>query len=510
MNPAHPLSASRVACAALLLSACGSSPPLTPAPDGMTDSAGLSDGAPAEDATSGGDDGSDGGAPADTGMSATVTRTFQNGLPELDLLFMIDNSASMAPLQNKLAANFPAFLNALTTPPGMLPSLHLAVVSSSLGAGPSAPSTQCPVDGDHGAFQTAARLANCMTGLPPDQHFLSSINGMNNFTGDLAASFSCIAQLGDQGCGFEHQFASVLRALEPGQPAINQGFLRPSALLAIVLVTNEDDCSAPPDADIFATSSQSVSDPLGPLASYRCNEFGHLCGGMKPPRTPAVLTDCTSAEDGRLLKVADVIARTRALKNDPSQILVAAIAAPPTPYEVTFVPGTTATGVMEQEPEIKHSCTEADGTYGDPAVRIKQWVDAFHGNFVSICETTFEPALSQIANAITAKVASPCIEGRLVDDDPTAPGVQPRCTVTDILVDANGNTTETPIPSCKTTAAAQPCWDTPADQTVCLKAPSTGGTRIVVRRVDAPPAGSSTRVNCQLCDAAGTKPGCGP
>src|SRR5262249_8144002 len=139
--------------------------------------------------------------------------------------------------------------------------------------------------------------------LNADQHFIVNNMGMPNYQGDIADVFSCIAQLGDQGCGFEHQLASVLRALGAdgvAPPAQNNGFLRPDAYLQVVLVTNEDDCSAPPDSDLFDSSSMTVTDPLGPMQSYRCNEFGHLCSGQKPPRQPASQVDlgmCVSAED---------------------------------------------------------------------------------------------------------------------------------------------------------------------------------------------------------------------
>src|SRR5262245_48190484 len=54
---------------------------------------------------------------------------------DLDILFMIDTSPGMAPLQAKLVAAVPAFIDALQALPGGLPNLHLAVVSSDMGAG---------------------------------------------------------------------------------------------------------------------------------------------------------------------------------------------------------------------------------------------------------------------------------------------------------------------------------------------------------------------------------------
>ena len=53
----------------------------------------------------------------------------------LDVLFMIDNSASMHLSQANLLRNFPTFMNVLKELPGGLPNIHVAVVSSDMGAG---------------------------------------------------------------------------------------------------------------------------------------------------------------------------------------------------------------------------------------------------------------------------------------------------------------------------------------------------------------------------------------
>ncbi|HEY2903530.1 MAG TPA: hypothetical protein VGL59_23300 [Polyangia bacterium] len=452
-------------------------------------------------------------SPPNPAPERTINQVFQAAVNrDIDILFMVDNSYSMKDLQTKLAANFPVFMNVLTGLPGGLPNVHIGVVSSDLGAGPMAPVSSCRVGGDQGAFQTAPRVPGCMTGLADTDHFLSSIAGKQNFTGNIADAFSCIALLGDQGCGFEHQLASVLRALEPGPlqaPSNVSGtnpFLRPSAYLSIILMTNEDDCSAPPDSNLFDTSSMTVTDPLGPLASYRCNEFGHLCNGMKPPRTAVDLSadNCTSAEDGRLLKISDIIKRTAALKNnDMSKILVAAIAAPTTPYKVELDKALTATGVTEDEPTISHSCTEQDGTYGDPAVRIKMWVDAFKGQFVSICADTFKPALTQIATAIGQAIGPQCVEGQLVDSDLTMAGVQPDCVVSDVTPDAQGKDVETPVASCAKNGGTMPCWEAVADGMNC-----PGKTLVDVKRAGDKPSNLKTNVACAVCIAGVKNPGC--
>ena len=350
---------------------------------------------------------------ADRGDATDTAIGTEVGVPgarDVDVLFMIDDSSSIAPLQQKLLAAFPTYIQVLESLPGGLPNLHLAVVSSSLGAGRATGIDHCPLGGDQGVFRTAPLGSTCTRAtLGAGQRFLMTDRAGNaNFTGDLGDMFSCIAALGSQGCGFEHQLASVLRALGADgrpAPAENAGFLRANALLQVVLLTNEDDCSAPPDSALFDTSSQLISDPLGPLQSYRCNEFGHLCGGQPPPRTPAGPTDlsgtCVSAEDGTLLRVSDTLAALAKVKSSPAQLLVSVIAGPPTPYIVNTGPSQVK-GDQSMWPYIQHSCQAADGTYADPAVRLKQWADAFAGNglFENICGGDLTPVANQLATAL--------------------------------------------------------------------------------------------------------------
>ena len=87
------------------------------------------------------------------------------------------------------------------------------------------------------ASSTRSRSATtcAKASLNAGQNFIINVNGMPNYTGDIADVFSCIAPLGDGGCGFEHQLESVLRALGADgapPPAQNAGFLRPDAYLA--------------------------------------------------------------------------------------------------------------------------------------------------------------------------------------------------------------------------------------------------------------------------------------
>src|SRR5262249_34355894 len=159
---------------------------------------------------------------------------------------------------------------------------------------------------------------------------------------------SCIALLGEEGCGFERQFGAITRALGADghpAPAENQGFLRPDAYLAVVMITNEDDCSALPGVNFYDTTTNLTLDSkLGPPGTFRCTECAHPGAAARPsrlapggdPDAQVTYTTCTSNDaGGYLLGVADTAARLRALKRDPDhQILVAALTGPSSPYTV--------------------------------------------------------------------------------------------------------------------------------------------------------------------------------
>ena len=369
---------------------------------------------------------------------------------KLDILFMVDNSSSMAPLQAKMQAQIPAFINALANPTtGQLPQLHVAVISSSMGAGAWANVNQCgsgshPGD-DRGYFQQGpggAGSGSCPM-LNAGATFLDTGDGLMtrpNFTGDIRDALKCTANLGDTGCGFESQFASTYYALYYARQTValspeNGGFLRPDARLAIVMLTNEDDCSVAANSLLLDPAVNSVSDPagLGALASYRCNEFGHLCDGQAPPHNaPAAggvtLNNCVSAENmgktdsfivdpngqpdptsGHLWPtVRDFAEYIRAFKDNPNDIFVAAIAGPPTPYHVSPMVS-VATSPSETVPVIDHSCSDPiGGGFADPAVRIKQWVDTFgaNGAFFPICAGDFQMTMIGIGAAIQSRLGS--------------------------------------------------------------------------------------------------------
>jgi hypothetical protein len=344
---------------------------------------------------------------------------------------MVDDSSSMETSQANLAANFSTFMNVLKNLPGGLPDVHIAVVTSDMGAADGSISG-CAGNGDDGVFQFAPRGSCTDTTLAPGATFIASTGGANpqtDFTDpDITNVFKCIAQVGAAGCGFEHQLASVARALgADGSPAPpeNQGFLRADATLAIILLTNEDDCSAPVNSVLYETAvNTNLASQVGPPSNFRCNEFGHLCsqsgGALAPPgrlspvpwdlTTTVSYDGCVSAEGQGLLTpvgnegYAGMIKR---LKADPaSQILVAAIAGPTTPYVVRWNDAPTVD--IGPWPFVAHSCggSEDPSGFADPAVRIQQFTIEFGSNGLvyPFCSTDYAPALSGMASALVALV----------------------------------------------------------------------------------------------------------
>jgi hypothetical protein len=463
----------------------------------------------------------------------TYGKTFQQSINRnVDMLFLVDDSSSMRLSQDNLNRNFPVFMNRLMAPPG-LPNIHVAVISSDMGAGDGSVASCDASNGKNGIFQYTARGTCASTGLQQGATYISNIGGVANYTGNLPDVFTCIAALGEGGCGFEHQFAAITRALgvddRGAPPAENQGFLRPDAYLVIVLITNEDDCSASngtgPNGRIplFDTSvNTNMASQLGPPANFRCNEFGHLCDGNPPNRNSPNLNvadmvtynSCMSNDrDGYLLGVVDTANRIKSLKADSSQIIVAAIQGPAMPYTVTWkTPSTADTSCMNNPqmlscpwPVIAHSCTASDGSFADPGVRTAQFVNEFGANglVLPICSDNFGPSLDRIAMLINASLQPPCIAQKVARD---ANG-EYDCKVVSHTSNGLGGYVDSTVPACSQNGNAAPCW------TLAGGACNTGGNGLIVSISADPNVPPSTAqnatVNCALCDPMfPNQPGC--
>ena len=91
--------------------------------------------------------------------------------------------------QDNLRRNFPVLMQQLENLPGGLPNIHVAVVSSDMGAGDGSVGGSCDsTGGKQGIFQHTARSGCAASGLVPGATYISNIAGAANFS---AASRTC-------------------------------------------------------------------------------------------------------------------------------------------------------------------------------------------------------------------------------------------------------------------------------------------------------------------------------
>ena len=192
---------------------------------------------------------------------------------DVDIIFMIDDSGSMAEEQVALARNFERFIGvleaddvkanyriAITTSdnggPGCYakPSEGGAFVASSCRARPShfqfrhidAFDVACASICDHDRIELQPTTTE-RDSTPRPRPWIENIEGRSNLPEGITTTeaLQCFGPMGIAGCGYEEQLESVYKALlrtdfadEP-----EYGFLRDDALLAIVLVSDEADGS---------------------------------------------------------------------------------------------------------------------------------------------------------------------------------------------------------------------------------------------------------------------------
>lgn len=258
--------------------------------------------------------------------TSTVALALSSGVNKIDLLLAIDDSASMADKQEILALAVPDLVERLANPrcvddagsaldtqpaspadpcpPGAdrefapVLDIHIGIISSSLGGqgAPGCPDgdlthleTNAPGGGTVGTYEGMGFLAwdPAVEMDPPGESVLDDGSG-----GGLVPTLADMVEgVGQSGCGFEAQLESWYRFLVDPAPyarltatgapdgvdevvlAQRADFLRPDSLLAILLLTDENDCSAVPSPDsrrlfgpdkLVAPRSECAADPDHP------------------------------------------------------------------------------------------------------------------------------------------------------------------------------------------------------------------------------------------------------
>lgn len=414
---------------------------------------------------------------------------------KVDLLFVIDDSPSMADKQANLSTHLPILLDALGSRPDGLPDMHIGVISTDLGTSAS-DTTIGPTLGALGSGGCSGRgkLGNLQTnGASVTSTYVSDReqgdgSRARNYTGDLATVLSQMVSVGAGGCGFEQPLAAMRAGLDDN-PA-NAGFSRTDATLAVVILADEDDCSARSSA-LFGPDSST----LGLLNSFRCTRFGVTCasGGESPEDMNQLgeKRECMPNPSSTLIDdVAPFVTFLNSLKPDPDKLIVATLTGPASPVEVNAVP---PPGGGLPSPALGAACTYT-GPNGvetaDPAVRLTAFANAFDRRVTeTVCNPDLSPALESLGAHISSAAGSPCLTAALADLDPSTPGIQPDCLADDIV-----GRVETPLPMCGMTPG-QPCWRVLADAATC---PSGPRQRLDVVRASSPDPSTVTRLRCRL------------
>jgi hypothetical protein len=332
-----------------------------------------------------------------------------------DVLFVIDNSGSMAQEQASLITAIPSIARSLVTndvlgndnpdDPSTLDDntsifrdVHMGVVTTDLGTANSAIQT-CNLQpiGEAGALRGRGFGAGCPDVLP-EFVTVSSIDDVESAVTNL----SCLANVGTTGCGFEQPLESMLMALTPSTSTLrfaggllgsadtlNEGFVRSDSVLIVILLTDEEDCS------FFDSRLVDGSDPTvdGTNLNLRCVLF------------PQLLHPTTRYVDG-----------LRALRpGRPDSVIFGAITGVPTDLvpesgETPDYGAILADARLEQtiDPENPNgfapSCEDPDRGRADPPRRIVETARGFgeNGFLASICQADYSSVASYIAARVEA------------------------------------------------------------------------------------------------------------
>ncbi|MCB9569505.1 MAG: VWA domain-containing protein [Myxococcales bacterium] len=470
----------------------------------------------ADTSTSAGDTESGGDLPScGDGDSICITP-----LRSVDVLFVIDNSGSMAEEQALLAANFASFIEILESPkvradyrigitttdsgnpmcPGSAttPEGGQLVLSSCVDRIPlgefvftgTDPVTDASFACTESCSKGDAELAiqpsfTSADGVEKARPWIERIAGQTNLPAgvSMTEAFQCFGPQGVAGCGFESPLESLDRALarmESGGEA-SYGFLRDEALLAVIFLTDEVDCSYnPAHSEIFTDNKVFWNDP-GDLypTSAACWRAGVACAGPGPdyPECWSESHDVggspgASDDDAVLWPLGRYVDRLQAIEDEKrlinveAEVIVSVIAGVPSGYPQNpqvFSEGGDAQFLSDFG--IGPGCVSASGGAAVPPVRLREFAEAFQvgddTNLFSICDDDYSPALAAIAEILSANLRPTCILDCVADTDPQTPLLDPDCTIVNTDL-------ETKVPS-----VVPPCvdeggeWTPPPGEPAC-------------------------------------------
>ncbi|MEM9072961.1 MAG: hypothetical protein AAGE52_30935 [Myxococcota bacterium] len=329
----------------------------------------------------------------------------------LDVLLLVDNSGSMAQEQVALATQLPRVVRALATGDAdgdgiqdfpAVSSLQIGSVSPDMGSGGFlVPTCDDATFGDDGVLQTAGNpaLSGCDATYPSVQRF-DGTSAADRFSSDVA----CVATMGTDGCGFEQQLEAMLKAVTPSTDATlfhrsttghadgaNAGLVRENAVLALISLTDEDDCSAL-DPDLFNPSSPLYGGDL----NLRCFQY------------PEAVHPVDRYVEGLL-----------SIKEDPSQLVYASIAGVPPAMDGASYDAILEAPEMQERVDpgmptrLAPACSVPGVGVAFPARRMVQTAAALEARGASatvgsVCTDDYTAVVTRILAKIAASVSGTC------------------------------------------------------------------------------------------------------
>jgi hypothetical protein len=385
--------------------------------DGASDTSASADGA--DGATDGSDDGM---------VDPTPTQR------AVDILFVVDNSGSMGEEQANLVNSIDTLVATLETasPPV---DYRIGVTTTDNGnpwcgtTGPEAGqlrATSCRSRPTEFVFNGATTIDStqeaCLDVCPLETLGIDDgapwidvkrSLGTTNVGDAVVDNLRCMLPQGIDGCGFESHLESlrksVLRFGTEGDPSF--GFHREGALLAVVIVSDEVDCSY----NIDNEDAESIFTPEGNRAFWS--------DPMSPSPSSAVCwnagVSCTDAGGGDL----DCVAEDYDVDGNPTVDPAQAVLYPVERYTDQLVAagayvfaiyglatdGSVVYRASASDPEFQDDfgigpgCATPNGT-AVPPVRIRELVTTLGGNEASICADGYQNAFNTFSLGILARL----------------------------------------------------------------------------------------------------------
>ncbi len=496
---------------------------------------------------------------------------------DVDILFVIDDSASMGEEQALLAANFGAFIGVLEAP-DVKANYRIGLTTTDMGNPRCLPTSKttpsngglilssCRDRADQGDFvndtldppvdatfactdvcsKTDAELTIRPTTTDYDEDakprpWLENIEGVANIPDDVTTleAFQCFGPQGVSGCGQESPLESMYQALTRADVNgdSNYGFLREKAILSVVFLTDELDCSLNEAHKNIFTPANKVfwNNPDLPTSAV-CLSAGVVCEGDGDPTYESCYAESfdeagnpgASDDDAVLYPVGRYTGFLQGIEDQKrtsdleQEVLVALIGGVPKGYaagdaEISY--SSVADQEFLNDFGLAPGCTLGEGT-AVPPVRMKEFAESFQvgedRNMFSICQNDYAAALGSIADKIRDQIKPACMPQCVKDTDTTTPILDPECS----MVEENPTTGDSvPILECIKDGTE---WVPAGDDSICYVAllDDTGETmssdddlsqycqdlgynlEFQIVREGAAPAGSQITATCVLSDLA--------